>query len=196
MSWMLQKLLVALVALIAFAGTASAQSESQYADLTLGEMIAAGEEMVAEMQDAVERVREYRADAEADSDASAYQQLNNIFTQMNGRLLVAEEALANLKAARTGGAKQAGADRATQEHNFGLINAAYNGVMSDLRNAEAVGGDGTVAGDGTNVVGGGEQLPAGQVTTRGNTTNPTADLEHRDNADFRGVSPSTAAIDG
>lgn len=173
--------------------TAVAQTDSQYAGLSLSDMISQGETLVAEMSDSVDVVAGYRVSAEAEGDASAYQRLNNIFTQMNGRVLVAEEALANLKAAQAAGASKVATDRATLEHWFSMIVAASNSVRESRRQADAImGGDIGIEGDGTVVASGGFTIPIGDIDYRGRTTSAWFFPSWVGNLDFVAVSPSTA----
>ncbi len=189
---MTRMLWIALVGML-MSSTALAQTASQYADLSLTEMITQGEALVAEMSDSVDVVAEYRVSAEADGDASAYQRLNNIYTQMNGRLLVAEEALANLKAAQSEGGSKQVTDRATLEHWFSMIVAAANSCRESRRQADAImGGDNGIAGDGTVLAMNGFYIPVGDIDFRGRTVMPWFFPSWFGNLDFVAVSPSTA----
>ena len=185
------------VLLFAAGGWSQAQAPADYSQLTLRDMIDDGTRRVEEMQAAVQDVGDMRSAAESAEDASAYQRLNNIYTQMNGRLLIAEEALANVRAGSGAvsslkGTKQSegGGDRAFLEHNYGLIVAAYNSVMSSYREAQSIMNTEGTAGDGTSVSGGAEDLPDYDVTERGSTVNPLSNQDPGDSSEFQGATPS------
>lgn len=196
---MIRNLCLALV-VVALPLAARAQPVSPYAGMSLGEMISDGSERVEEMVAAVDDVRTMRADAEESEDPSSYQRLNNFFTQMNARALVAEEALATLRGLRgsaSKGHKQGrDEDRALAEHNYGIILAAHTSVMALYRQAQAVLGGNLTEGDGTTVTGGSSGLPGYDVTDRGETTTPDSSRDLRDNSEFQGRTPSTATVDG
>lgn len=198
MTRLLNLVFVAVICMIS--ATALAQTESAYANLSIGDMISDGEAKVEEMTEAVAHVRQLRADAEEADDVSAYQRLNNFYTSMNSRLLYAEEALESLRATRRGSSKartkQGGSDRALAEHHYGVIVAAHTRVMSDYRQALSVMNEGTTEGDGTTVTGTPNSLPGYDVTDRGRTLSPAVDRYERDNSEFQGRTPATATGGG
>ena len=192
---MIRSLSLGLILLVGMAGSAFAQAESPYAGMTRQQMLDDGAAKVEEMTEAVATVNGLRRDAENAGDVSAYQRLNNLYTQMNGRLLIGEEALAALRNGRPEvsslkASRKDGEDRAFDDHNYGLIIAAHNSVMSGLREALSIMNDGASSGDGTSVLPGRNNLPGYDTTDRGRTTDTEAPEDVVDNSEFQGATPA------
>ena len=143
--------------------------------LNAGEMRDDADGKIADMRAAVNDVKDMRDAAQASGDVSRYQQLNNLYTQMNSRLLVAEQA-------RDG--QQGTDERNSLESDCGLIDAAYTSVMGSRDQAERVVTGGVTGGDSENLVGGSNGLPNYDTTSRGRTVSADGSEDGRENSAF------------
>ena len=175
---------VAVLATLAFGATpATAQdgdlggllATGMCAEYEAGDLRDDADAKIAQMRIAVGDVREMRDAAQDLGDVSRYQRLNNLFTQMNSRLLVAEEAREGMTS---------GQDRNSLESECGLIDAAYTSVMGSRDEAERVVSGGMTDGDMENLLGGANGLPTYDTATRGRTTLLGGDEDGREDASF------------
>ena len=149
-------------------------------NLSAGEVRDDADGKIGDIRVAVTEVKDMRDSAQASGDVSRYQQLNNLYTQMNSRLLVAEQA-------REG--QNGTDDRNSLESDCGLIDAAYTSVMSSRDQAERVVTGGVTGGDAENLVGGSDGLPNHDTTSRGRTISPDGSDDGRENSAFARGTP-------
>lgn len=145
------------------------------AESNVGELRDDADAKVGQMRTAVDEVRDLRDFAQDSGNVSNYQRLNNLYTQMNSRLLVAEQAREGLANSD---------DRNSLESDCGLIDAAYTSVMGSLDEAGRVVSGGVTGGDEENLLGGANGLPSYDTTTRGRTTALSGAEDGREDASF------------
>lgn len=145
------------------------------AEMSANETRADADEKIADMRIAVDEVKDMRDAAQASGSVSEYQQLNNLYTQMNSRLLVAEQARDN---------QEESDDPAILESDCGLIDAAYTSVMGSRDAANRVINGGVEGGDFESLTGGADGLPSYDTTTRGRTITPDGAEDGREDSSF------------
>jgi hypothetical protein len=133
------------------------------------------DDKIAQMRVAVNEVKDLRDDAQSEGAVSEYQQLNNLYTQTNSRLLVAEQARDN---------QDATDDPASLESDCGLIDAAYTSVMGSRDAARRVISGGVEGGDSEALTGGAIGLPNYDTTSRGRTISADGSQDGRENSAF------------